>query len=418
MRILLSAGEVSGDIAAARLAQKLLELDPDAELFGLGGARMAAAGVHLDAAADHLGTVGVTEALAAVPSLWRAVAGIRRRLRTSRPDAAVLIGNDVFNTLLARWLRTRRVPTLSYFPPQVWVWRAVAPFIARSFDTILTSFPEEHAVYEKAGVGCGTTVSYVGHYLADTLRPPTPDEKLACRRRLDLPDEARVVALLPGSRTQEVRKLCGVLLDSAGLLLARAGDLALVVPVAEASHRAHVEAEAARRGLTLRIHFTDDSHGAMRAADLAILASGTASLEAALLGVPMVIVYRVSALTFLVLRTVIAVGLIESGTVGLPNLILRRRAVPEFAQSPATPDAIAGEAWPLLVDAGRRAETHAALREVASRVTKAGSIEAAARATVALAQGRARSAAAAAATAPAALVSSESRGAEGMEVRP
>jgi lipid-A-disaccharide synthase len=418
VRILLSAGEVSGDIAAARLAQKLLELDPDAELFGLGGARMAAAGVHLDAAADHLGTVGVTEALAAVPSLWRAVAGVRRRLRTSRPDVAVLIGNDVFNTLLARWLRSRRVPTVSYFPPQVWVWRAMAPFIARSFDAILTSFPEEHAVYEKAGVGCGTTVSFVGHYLADTLRPPTPDERLACRRRLDLPDEAPVVALLPGSRTQEVRTLCGVLLDSAGLLLARAGDLAFVVPVVEASHRAHVEAEAARRGLAGWIRFTNDSHAAMRAADLAILASGTASLEAALLGVPMVIVYRVSALTFLVLRTVIAVGLIESGTVGLPNLILRRPAVPEFAQSPATADAIAGEAWSLLVDTGRRETTLAALREVAGRVTRPGSLEAVARAVVALAEGRARSAAAAATTAQGALVGDRSSGAKEMEARP
>lgn len=397
MRILLSAGEVSGDIVAARLARRLLALEPDAELFGLGGERMAAAGVHLDAAANRLGTVGVTEAVAAVPSLWRAVAGVRRRLRVARPDAAVLIGNDVFNTLLARWLHARAVPTLSYFPPQVWVWRAVAPFIARSFDAIATSFPEEQEVYARARRDGRPEVTFVGHYLADVLTPPSAEDRTSCRRALGLPAESRVVALMPGSRTQEVRVLAGVLASSAASLLARDPEIAFIVPVAQAAHRARIASEVGRHGLGERIRFCDDSHTALRAADAAILASGTASLEAALLGVPMVIAYKVSALTYLVLRTAIAAGLIESGTVGLPNLILGRPVVPEFAQKPATPAVIAEEAWSLLTDESRQAQVAAALREVSALVTRPGSVEAVAGTLVTLARRRTTAAAPAAA---------------------
>jgi len=375
LRVFLSTGEVSGDIVGARLGERLRNLDPSCAVFGVGGPRMGAAGVEVIFRSDHMGTVGVTEALSALPSLAGAVGAIRRRIRSSPPDVAILIGNDVFNTLLSRWLRRRGIPTVSYFPPQAWIWRGVARLVARSFDAILTSFPDEQAVYEGASAGTGTRVHFVGHYLGETLSRRTAAETAASRARIGLAGEGRVVGLLPGSRRHEVRRLTGTLLDAAVALCAKDAQLRFVVPVAEPEFRGAIEAATRERGLGGRVVVTADSHDAMRAADLLLLASGTASLEAALLGVPMVIVYTVSLLTMGILRFVIRVGLIESDTVGLPNLVLHRKVVPELRQSRASAVALAAEASSLLADEMRREAMSQALAEVRARVSAVGSLD-------------------------------------------
>ncbi len=388
MRLLFSTGEVSGDVAGALLAARILERHPDTEIAGIGGARMAAAGVRLVHSTSHLGTVGVTEALGAVPELGRAVSGIRRLLRESRPDAAVLVGNDVFNTLLARWLRSKGIPTLSYFPPQVWIWKAVAPLITRSFDAVLTSFPEEHAVYARAGSRTGTSVTFVGHYLCERLPWCTPEQKACSRRGLGLSGEVPVVALLPGSRRQEVDALADFFLRAAAILAADRPTLRFVLPVAESSLEGAIRKAVDRHDLAGKVALCTESHEAMRAADVVALASGTASLEAALLGVPTVIAYTVSALTLQVIRAVIRLGLIESETVGLPNLILHRPVVPELRQAQASARSIAWEIGRLLDDAAARETMREALREVGERVSRPASLERAAEITVALARGR------------------------------
>ena len=180
MRILLSAGEVSGDVAGARLASELRGRRGDVSLFGLGGPRMAEAGVEILRDTNALGTVGVSESFRAVPGLARAFASLRRSVLAAPPDAAVLIANDVFHVALGRWLRGCGVPTLSYFPPQVWIWRSLARVFAPSFDEVLTSFPDEERVWRAAGA----STTFVGHYLGDVLRPATADERpslIACR---------------------------------------------------------------------------------------------------------------------------------------------------------------------------------------------------------------------------------------------
>jgi lipid-A-disaccharide synthase len=385
LKVLISAGEVSGDIVGALLARKLREVEPRAEIFGVGGARMAAAGVEIDAHTNHLGTVGVTEAVRAIPAFARVLLAIRKRVRTAAPDVAIHIGNDVFNVLLARWLRTRGVTTISYFPPQVWIWRAVAPLIARSYDTILTSFPLEHEVYGRAGARTGTTVSFVGHYLCETLTPRTSEEMALSRQRLGLAGASRVVGLLPGSRPHEVRRLMGILLVAARELSQSDSRLRFVVPVADSSYRAEIQNDPRRRDLGERVIIVSDSHEAMRSADVVLLASGTASLEAALLGVPMVVVYKVSAITAGVMRGVIRLGLIKSETVGLPNLILGHEVVPELRQSRATAAAVVREARALLDDELKRHAMRAALLEVAGKVAAGPTLERVVETVVALA---------------------------------
>ena len=381
MRILLSAGEVSGDVAGARLAGELLKRQSDATLFGIGGSRMEAAGVEVVFGTNHLGTVGVSESVRTAPGLLRAFAGLRRRVRREPPDAAVLIGNDIFNVLLGRWLRRRGVRTVSYFPPQVWIWRSLARLFARSFDAVLCCFPDELSVYQRAGA----QASFVGHYLGETLSLATPEERRAGREALGVADGEALVGILPGSRPQEVRVLLPALLGAAARLRRRQPALRFVLPVAEPSLTPSIEAAVAAHGLTPAVVLGSDSHAAMRAADLLLLASGTASLEASLIGTPMVLVYRVSVLTMGIVRSALALGLMDSATIGLPNLVLGRRAVPELIQRHVNAEEVAREAQALLDSPRLRAAMRAELAEVARRVAGGGSVARAADAILAVA---------------------------------
>ncbi len=383
MRILLSAGEVSGDVAGARLARELRARRADVSLLGLGGPRMAEAGVEILQDTNALGTIGISESLRVVPGHVRAFASLRRRFATAPPDAAVLIANDIFHVGLGRWLRGRGVPTLAYFPPQVWVWRSLARAFAPSFDEILTSFPDEERVWRAAGA----STTFVGHYLGDVLRPATDDDRRRARESFGLPP-GPLVAILPGSREFEVRRLAPVLLDAARLLHERDGRVRFLLPIADPGFAPRIEAEVARRGLESAVVMAGSSHDALRAAELAILASGTASLEAALLGTPMVIAYRLAALTMGVVRGAIAMGLLDSDTVGLPNLVLGRRAIPEHIQKRASGSELAAAASRLLGDGSLLGEQRRALAEVSRLLFAGGSDARAAEAVLTAAERR------------------------------
>jgi lipid-A-disaccharide synthase len=295
----------------------------------------------------------------------------------------VLIGNDVFNVFLARALRRLGVPTIAYFPPQVWVWRSLAGFIARSFDAIITSFPDEHRIYRAAD--STALVSFAGHYLADDLHPVGADQRVESRAVLQLPTDPRVVGVLPGSRHHEWTSLTPVLLDAVDDLARRDPALRFVVAAADTIDD---RAVAAIRERNPSITISRDSRAVMRSADLLLMASGTATLEAALLGVPMVIAYKVSAITHLVVRAAIRVGLIESYRVGLPNLVLERAAVPEVLQQRATGPIVAEAAWSLLASPERMAEVRSALGGVSTRLRGAHPIEDVAESVLSWADGR------------------------------
>lgn len=345
MRILISAGEVSGDAAGARLALAVRAQSPDVRLVGLGGPRMAAAGVEVLANTNPAGTVGITEATRAVPALARAASALARDVRRQRPDAAVLIGNDVFNLLVARRLRRLGVPIAWWFPPQIWVWRAIAGVFARSVDTMLTVFPDESAVYQTARPDL--RIDFVGHYLADELTPRTSADIAAARRALGVPADRPVVGLLPGSRGHELAHMLDVFLDAAERLSTGQVAPSFVLPLSDNAHRSRVEAAiSARPGLDVRL--VSGGPAAMRASDVILVSSGTATLEATLLNVPMVVAYRVSWLSNVVINTCIRLGLIASRTVALPNLLANAGVAPELLQEQLTADGLAAEARRLL----------------------------------------------------------------------
>lgn len=367
--ILVSAGEVSGDIVGGRLAAALRASAPGVRMSGFGGRRMEAAGVDLVMPANHLGAVGVSEVVSAVPQGVRAFAAARRHVLAARPDAAVLIGNDIFNAVLGRWLKRRGIPTIALFPPQVWLWQPLVPVFARSFDLVLAAFPEEHARYARAGA---RTV-FVGHYLADELSLVDDAERLAARRRLGLDEQGTVIGVLPGSRAHEVERLLPVLGESVTALQRTESRLQVIMPVAD-GHQAPVRGwAAAQPSVIVREH--RDSHDVMRASDMLLCCSGTATLEASLLGVPHAIVYRVSAMTGLIAHACIRLGLLPDDTIGLPNLLLGRGTVPEFKQKMLTPAALVDCVRRMVADERARAAAREQLARLRPMVLGPGAVD-------------------------------------------
>jgi lipid-A-disaccharide synthase len=372
--VLLSSGEVSGDAVGSGLARTLQKLSPGITLYGLGGSRMAASGVQIEIDTNRAGAVGISEVLFTLPTLFRALMRVRRRISVAPPDLAVLIGNDVFHVLLARWLRRKGIRTVSYFPPQVWVWRSLAPWISRSFDAILTCFPEEQAVYQR----CGANAIFVGHYLRDYLSPTSPETKGAALRRWGFPPECKVIGLLPGSRPHEIRQLAPVLLEAAAALSLQDTRLAFILPAAEPCYEEALKSRVQSLGLAGKVLVNDSGHEAMQACDLALVASGTATLEAALMSVPMIVLYRVSPVTMAVIRAASAFRLLKSDTVGLPNLLLGKRVVPELNQSRATAANLATLAWALLQDERRLSNMRRELEGIRALLGESGCLERAA----------------------------------------
>jgi lipid-A-disaccharide synthase len=364
MRVLISTGEVSGDVAGALVAEELLRQHRGATIFGIGGARLEQAGVDIAFSTIHLGTVGVSESVAAIPGLFRAIRIIRKRVAADRPDVALLIGNDIFNVILGRWLRAKRIRTVSWFPPQVWIWRSLAWQFARSFDRVLASFPDEQRVYEQH---CSDT-HFVGHYLADKLTPVTPHQRAGARAHFGITSE-RVVGILPGSRRQEVNALTEEFLDTAVALRTTRPDLRFLLPISDPCFEGVIRSAVAQRELQDVIRIVNgESHQVMRASDVVLIASGTASLEATLLGVPMVTAYKVSALTLFIVRLAIRAGLMDSETTALPNLVLGRAAVPELKQRAAASDGLAHHVENLLDDGFARRKMLRDLAEAAGKL--------------------------------------------------
>ena len=371
-RVFISAGEVSGDIVAARLIDEIRASNPSAIIEGVGGTRMAEAGATMITTAEHIGAVGISEGMAVVPAAIRLFLDVRRHVRAHRPQVAVLIANDWFNVVLGRFLRGLGVTTIALFPPQTWIWRATSRVIAPSLDLVLASFPDEELCYRQAGVD----TAFVGHYLANVLSPATPHDTAAARHSLGLSASQPVVAILPGSRPHEIARLLPALLGAADLIRARVPAVQLVAAFATAGAAG---GETLQTPNGCRLHVTFDSHAAMRAADVVVCCSGTVTLEAALIGVPMVVVYALSRTTYAVVRASIGAGLLPDETISIPNLVLGRRVVPEFIQQHVTATHIGDAALALLLDAGAQRAMRCSLREIRAHVERPGSLARAAR---------------------------------------
>lgn len=362
VRIAMVAGETSGDLLASHLIRAIRQQVPDAEFFGIGGPKMQAEGFDARWPSELLAVHGYVDAL----KRYRELSGIRRALlgqiRGERPAAFIGVDAPDFNLWLEGKVKDSGIPSIHFVSPSIWAWRGGRiKRIARSVSRMLCLFPFEPEIYEQAGV----PVSYVGHPLADVF-PLHPDRN-AARQLLELPLEHRIVAMLPGSRQSEVRNLADTYIATAKQMVERDPGLCFLVPLATRETRAIFE-EALHRNqaldLPIRMLF-GHAVEAMIASDVVLVASGTASLEAALLKRPMVITYRIGAWQYRLMKRMAYLP-----WVGLPNILCNEGLVPELLQDDATPEKLAAalDAW--LNDPDRRAalekrfaELHLTLRQ-------------------------------------------------------
>lgn len=356
-RILIVAGEASGDLHAAGVVQELLRRSPHLTVEGIGGDRMRQAGVRLHTYAGELAVVGVVEVLYKLPALWRAYRSMVRLLRERRPDLLVLVDFPDFNLLLARRAFRLGIPVVYFISPQVWAWRTGRiRSIARYVRRLLVIFPFEEGFYRRKGM----EALYVGHPLMDRLSAsPLMDD---ARRRLELDQTATVVGLLPGSRIGELTRHLPLLLRATRRLLLARPDLRVIIAAAEGLPLDLVGSYLKQEGSSARV-VQGRTYEVMAASDLILVASGTATLEAAIIGTPMVIVYRLSFLSWLLGRLLIRVPYI-----GMVNLVAGKAIVPELVQFEATPERVADEARRLLESPDRRRLMQEQLYEVRGRL--------------------------------------------------
>ena len=343
-RLALVAGEASGDLLGGLLLQGLRQRWPELSSVGIGGARMAAQGFQSWAPMDRLSVFGYVDALARLPELLRMRRQLAQRLLDDPPAAFIGIDAPDFNFGLERRLRERGVKTIHFVCPSIWAWRGErVRSLARAADHVLCLFPFEPALLQRQGVAA----TFVGHPLADAIALQPPRE--AARTALGLADADTVVALLPGSRVSEIRHIAPRLLAAAALMHLRRSGLRFVLPVAPGL-RSLVEPlvteSAGQASVTL---LNGQSHAALAACDLTLVASGTAALEAALFKRPMVITYHLGWLNWQRMKR-----MAYQPWFGLPNILCGEFVVPELIQDAATPEALALEGLAWLDDSARQ----------------------------------------------------------------
>ena len=333
-RVFFVAGESSGDIHGAHLIRALRELDPEVRCEGLGGQHMAAAGMelHYDLAGHAI--MGFTEVIKSLGLIRRLFRDTVTRLQAAPPDALVLIDYPGFNLRLAREARARNIPVIYYISPQVWAWkRGRIKTIAERVRKMLVILPFEKALYDEAGVDC----TYVGHPLLDHI--PTVHVNGTLRDRL-------VIGILPGSRQQEIQRLLPAMLEIARGIRQRHPEALFVAPCVDTDREAQIRAMA--DGFPLET-LVGKTYEVLDAARFCLVASGTATVEAALFGVPFVILYKVSAVTYWIARAVVRVE-----HIGMVNILAGKRVVPEFVQHQAAPEQVLPVALELLDDTPAR----------------------------------------------------------------
>jgi lipid-A-disaccharide synthase len=336
------AGEVSGDMLAGRLLAGLRPHLPDARFHGIGGPRMAEQGFVSDVPMDTLTVRGLFEIIPRYREIKGIQNALRDRLIAERPN--VFIGADYpgFNLGLEMQLREAGIPTMHFVSPQIWAWRGGRiKKIQKAVSHMLVIFPFEEEIYRQAGV----PVTYVGHPLAEMI-PMEPDQA-AARRTLGIPEAARVVTVMPGSRMGELKYLAAPFVAAVRLLAQRDPGLRFVVPMAGERQRQYFSQLVRDAGLSdVQVDLVDgQSHPAIAAADAVLVASGTATLEVALFKKPMVIAYKVMRASWEIMR-----HMGYQPWIGLPNILAREFLVPEFLQNAATPEALAEAVWKQLED--------------------------------------------------------------------
>jgi lipid-A-disaccharide synthase len=338
-KILMVAGEASGDLHGAHLMEAIQHVDPKVQFFGVGGRGMERMGMELLYRSESLSVVGITEVLFKLRLIVKALRDLKGSLLRERPDLVILIDFPDFNLRLAKTAHQHGIPVFYYISPQVWAWRSGrVKQIAQRVKKMVVFFPFEVPLYEAAGVD----VEWVGHPLLDIVRTSLSREEAFGRFGLD--PERPIIGLLPGSRTQEIERLLPTLLAAAQLMQKEIPTLQFIIPLAPGIPEAIVSPWIEKACIPIKL-VGGWTYDVMNLSEILIMASGTATLEGAILGKPMVIVYKVSLLSYWIAR-----ALVHVNHIGLVNLVARREIVPELLQSDANAQRIATEALRILKD--------------------------------------------------------------------
>ena len=360
-KILIVAGEPSGDLHAGRLVNNLKNLDPDLRFFGMGGSLLKNAGADISFDISKLALVGLVEVWKNIFTVGKVYKGLLKRIDAEKPDMAILVDYPGFNLRLAKELKKRSIPVIYYISPQVWVWgRNRVNIIRACVKKILVFFKFEEELYRACGIDAG----FVGHPSVDTVRADRPkDETL---KAYGLSSLKRTIALLPGSRAIEVKRLLPIMVDAAGIINSKTSDTQFIIAKYPDLPASLYEDALKNSGLGIKIG-SGDTYNILAASDFAIVASGTATLETAIIGTPLIIVYTANLLTYIVYKFVATIKF-----VGIVNIIAGREIAPEFLQYEATPVKIAEKAVSILSDAKTMEKMREELRGVKNSLGEPG----------------------------------------------
>lgn len=364
--IMVAAGEASGDMHAASLVQALRRRDPTLRFYGMGGDRLREAGVRLIADAAEMGVVGLTEVCRKLPYIIKVMKQLTASWDVEKPAAVILVDYPDFNLILARRAHKRGIKVFYYISPQVWAWRrGRIESIRRFVDKMAVILPFEESIYRSVGVNA----DFVGHPLLDMMI--CPSSQRAAREKIGIPLNGRVVSLLPGSRPGEVARLLPLCLEAARLMREQ-GQAQFIMPLASTLSQDFVAEIIARYHVPVTV-FSQAMYDVLAASDLAIVASGTATLEAALLETPMIVIYRVSRFSYFLGKMFIRVQ-----NISLVNIMAGKTIVTELIQGAANPERIAALATGLLENPEEVARMKLALSGIKSQLGTPGAAERAA----------------------------------------
>ncbi|MFH1487511.1 MAG: lipid-A-disaccharide synthase [Pseudomonadota bacterium] len=375
--VLIIAGEASADLHGSNLVMALRKMAPEIGFRGIGGEQMRAAGVDILIPSADMAVVGLTEVFAKLPTIAKAFFRLKAVLKHQRPDLLILIDYPDFNIHLARSAKRLGIPVLYYISPQVWAWRkGRVKKLAARVDQMAVILPFEESFYRKHGL----TVDYVGHPILDAV--PAPCSRSEAIGKLGLEGANPVLGLLPGSRRDEVNNLLPLMVKAAGLLASRCPDLKCVLPVASTISPDLVQSMTAKACPEIKLTH-QGVYQALAACDLAFVASGTATLETAMMEVPMIVTYRVSPISYRIGKMVIRVP-----HIALVNLVAGEEIVPEIIQDEVTPERLAEEAMALLAPGRKREKMIKQMRAVKERLGKGGASEKTARIALQMIRGK------------------------------
>jgi lipid-A-disaccharide synthase len=365
-RVLIIAGEASGDLYGGNLVKAIRTVDPSICFLGVGGSRMKEAGVRLLRHAEEMAVVGLPGAKRLL-TIFEAFREVSARLTHWRPDLIILIDYPEFNLMLARRAKRHGIPVMYYVSPQIWAWRSGRINTIRSrVDMMVVILPFEEKLYQEAGV----KVSFVGHPLLDIIAQE--NEKGSLGRGYGKNASRRLFGLLPGSRSSEVSKLLPMMLDTAAILVDQIPKVHFLVPLAPTIGREQIDPYLEGRNLPLTV-VKGSTHEVIGACELIVAASGTVTLEAAILGTPLVVVYKVNPLTYWFGKRLVKVN-----HLALTNIIAGEAVAPELIQHEATPDRLARESMKIFNDDRRKEWIKRRLRYVREQLGTPGASEKAA----------------------------------------